>query len=208
MQITRITRTELATEMTLNIPRNIKVRPDGVTWDIRVTYLDEEKRRREIKRVCRTRDPQKIKKQVERIKQSINRNRRTKTSAPKPRKPAGTPLTAAEFEQALSFCTGRYAHLKPFIIAVRNGLPKQDVTALRWRQVSFPRREIRIKSKTYPMSDELFEVLTRWHTRRGSNLLVLGGIKDVRHAWATVTEKIGRPDARIRDLKRVESSAP
>lgn len=57
-----------------NLPENVHVRSDG-TWDIRVTFLNDEGRRESLKQVCHSRDKEEVKVEVAKMKERIRRLR-------------------------------------------------------------------------------------------------------------------------------------
>jgi integrase len=111
------------------------------------------------------------------------------------------------------------AYLKPILImAYWTGCRKSEILSLKWSQVDFLNRQIRLEPmdtknnepRTIPVADELFEALTLlWQGRRkihrDRNFVFTHAGKQIRYmrdAWITATEKADLKGLLFHDCRR------
>jgi integrase len=123
------------------------------------------------------------------------------------------PLERDEEERLLAACTGRRAHLRPFIIAALDtAMRRGELIQLRWSDIDLANREINIRSmttktarsRTVPISVRLLQELTRLQSQaagRDDNALVFGITDNVKNGFAAVCRAAGVSGFRLHDCR-------
>lgn len=120
-------------------------------------------------------------------------------------------LSAEEEKQLLATSTGRREHLRPIIIfAIETALRRGELQSLRWSDVDFARRQLKIdsqnsktlKSRLVPLSSRALDTLAqlRQNVERSRFALVFGG-SDFKRSFAKACELAKLGDVHFHDLR-------
>lgn len=121
-------------------------------------------------------------------------------------------LSYDEERRLLEACNGRCSHLKPIVIAaVDTGCRRGELFTLKWSDVDFASRTIKIRavnSKTarariLPMTPRLYaELETLWQSSPLNPDNLVFGVQDtVKKSWKSVCTKAGIDSLRFHDLR-------
>jgi integrase len=129
--------------------------------------------------------------------------------------------TKAEEAMALALCQGALlAHMKVVIICITDGgFRRSELLNLKWSEVDFENGVIPAKSykgknlhaRPVFMTDRMRTALLEWKPvqkkiDKVTDKSLVIGYKDIKHAWETISSKIGRSDIRIHDLRHIFAS--
>lgn len=126
--------------------------------------------------------------------------------------------TRAEESAALAECKGALlAHMKTVIICITDGgFRRAELLNLKWSEVDFERGILPARSykgknlhtREIFMTDRMRSVLMEWKKEQKKIAKVTDksrviGYGDIKNAWHTIREKIGREDIKIHDLRHI-----
>jgi integrase len=128
-------------------------------------------------------------------------------------------LTEIEKDNLLQAVKCSHAdYLEPIVItALNTGMRKGEILGLKWEDVDFNRRVVRVRQtktdqlREVPMTDWLYEILWEWRQKRLAFRYVFNDINDkpiksFRTAWEVALEKAGIKDFRFHDLRHTFAS--
>lgn len=121
-------------------------------------------------------------------------------------------LTREEERRLVESCAKSDAeHLKPIVvIALNTGMRKGEILSLKWEQISFASRQIRVegtksgKARLIYINDVVSEVLEKLRSKNGQEELFQ--VKDVKRSFKTACRRAGIEDLRFHDLRHTFAS--